>query len=70
MNSDVQTARVVIDIDVGSEPISGAIELGGTGTQRFVGWTALAELLERARTGTPPNAAKTLAPEAVKGGGA
>lgn len=47
----MQTTRVTIDIDVGSDPISGHVDVAGTPTETFVGWSALAQLLEEARTG-------------------
>jgi hypothetical protein len=44
---------VVIDVDVGSEPISGEALVPGKQTQAFVGWAVLAEILEEARTDIP-----------------
>jgi hypothetical protein len=61
------TTRVTIDVDVGSDPISGHVDLGGR-TEMFVGWSELAELLEEARTGMPHGGAKTAAPESASGG--
>ena len=63
-----QTTRITIDVDVGSEPISGQLELAGKRTELFVGWSALAELLEEARAGVPDSGAETLAPENATGG--
>jgi hypothetical protein len=54
MGSPRETARLTIAIDVASEPISGQVDLGGNRQQVFVGWTALAELLEEARMGGTP----------------
>jgi hypothetical protein len=60
--------RVTIDVDVGSEPISGQVDLAGKRTEMFVGWATLAELLEEARVGVPCSRAKTVAPEQATGG--
>jgi hypothetical protein len=46
-----ETTRVTIDIDVGSDPISGSVDIPGGRAEPFVGWSALAELLEEARAG-------------------
>jgi hypothetical protein len=46
-----QTTRVTIDVNVGSEPISGQVDLAGKRTEAFVGWSMLADLLEEARVG-------------------
>jgi hypothetical protein len=51
------TTRVTIDIDVGSEPIAGQVDLAGARREMFVGWSELAELLEEARAGMPRDAA-------------
>jgi hypothetical protein len=48
-----QTTRVIVDIEVGSEPISGQVDAAGKRTELFVGWSTLAELLEEARSGKP-----------------
>jgi hypothetical protein len=53
-----QTAHVTIDVEVGSEPISGHASIDGERTERFVGWTALAVLLEAARSSTSCGGAK------------
>ncbi len=68
MGSAGQTRRLTIDIEVASEPISGKLSVGGKQTEMFVGWTALAELLEEARTGTPSTGAKTGVSESGNGG--
>jgi hypothetical protein len=60
--------RVTIDVEVGSEPIAGQVEFAGKRTERFVGWSTLAELLEEARRGIPESGAKTVAPEHATGG--
>jgi hypothetical protein len=58
---------LTIDIEVGSEPISGQVDVGGKRTQTFVGWAALAELLEGARTGTASGGAKAVRAEPADG---
>jgi hypothetical protein len=63
-----QTTRVTIDVDVGSEPISGQVNLAGKRTEMFVGWSALAEFLEEARMGVQYSGAKIVAPEHATGG--
>jgi hypothetical protein len=63
-----ETTRVTIDVEVGSEPISGQLDLAGKRTELFVGWSALAELLEEARTGMPDTGGKAAAPESATGG--
>jgi hypothetical protein len=50
-----KTTRVTIDVDIGSEPISGQVELDGRRTTAFVGWSALTELIEEARTRPRPD---------------
>jgi hypothetical protein len=63
-----QTARLTIHVEVGSKPISGDVDVDGKRTERFVGWTALAVLLEEARTTTECGGAKIAAPESAAGG--
>jgi hypothetical protein len=62
-----QTTRITIDIDAGSDPISGHIMLPGRATTVFVGWSALAGLLEAARTlhRRPPSQSSSPAPAAA-----
>jgi hypothetical protein len=62
LGSARQTTRVTIDVNVGSEPISGQVDLCGKRTEAFVGWSTLAELLEEARMAVPCTGAKTVAP--------
>jgi hypothetical protein len=62
MSAARQTTRITIDVEVGSEPISGQVELPGKRTEAFVGWSMLAERLEEARTGMqPPTASQSWA---------
>jgi hypothetical protein len=58
----IESTRVTIDVDVGSDPISGHIRVAGRSTETFVGWSALAELLEQARAGTPSAVGRDLSP--------
>jgi hypothetical protein len=59
----MQTTRVTIDLDVGSDPISGQLDVAGRPTETFVGWSALAEILEEARAGLLGSGARTVPPE-------
>jgi hypothetical protein len=58
-----QTTRVIVDVEVGSDPISGHADVEGKRTERFVGWTALAVLLEAARTSTSCGGPNAVSPE-------
>jgi hypothetical protein len=69
MGSAPQTTRLTIEVEVGSDPIAGQVDLDGKRTERFVGWTALAMLLEEARTRTECGGAKAVSREAADGGG-
>ena len=62
----MRTTRVTIDVDVGSDPISGYVDVAGRSTEAFVGWSALAELLEEARAGLVGGGARAPAPKSVK----
>ena len=48
------TSRVMIELEVRSEPIRGLLQVARSQRVRFVGWSELAELLEEARTGSHP----------------
>jgi hypothetical protein len=47
--------RVIIDLEVGAEPIAGSVALPGDDAEAFTGWLQLAAALERAgREPDPP----------------
>jgi hypothetical protein len=45
------TSRLIIDVEIRSEPISGQVRVGLAPPQAFTGWTVLAEAIEKARRG-------------------
>jgi hypothetical protein len=60
------TTRLTIDIEVDSEPITGRVDIDGQLTRAFVGWTALADLIESARTDAPSGAVPAIAPSSAE----
>ena len=44
------TIRLIVDVSVGSSPISGVVHAGSSADLEFVGWTALASVIDAAVT--------------------
>jgi hypothetical protein len=49
MGAPVQPLRISIEIDPGTEPVSGNITLPGAAPRAFVGWMELVHAIDRAR---------------------
>lgn len=44
-----RAAEMQLSIEIGSEPISGSVSVGGGNSQQFCGWIELVETIESAR---------------------
>jgi hypothetical protein len=59
VNVTRRAAEMQLSIDIGSEPISGSVSLGGGATREFSGWIELVATIESAR-GTESDGDETL----------
>jgi hypothetical protein len=49
-DADQATIRLIVDVSLGTSPISGVVHADSSADREFVGWTALASVIDAALT--------------------